>query len=266
MSFDLNTATQDTEYNGSFDLSTAIKDDNEWTISAYKPPSIMDRVKNAWSYLSEVPVAAFQEQTKNNQAAELRTKGVFLRKIGQDLSQEDKDKIALLDNPYNQGRYNQANNYQIPEYEYIYKSPSNFLPRAANNIKKFYADASKQTGIYYSILKDLGISAAVGAGGGGLIGAVATRTPQGTLAGAKTGATLLARTAVAKKSFELETGFMRQELEGLNAEFISEGIEPLSDIEMDNFALGAGALNATLEYLGLISMPGWLLTLPQPIH
>ena len=251
MSFDLNTATQDTEYNGSFDLSTAIKDDNEWTISAYKPPSIMDRVKNAWSYLSEVPVAAFQEQTKNNQAAELRTKGVFLRKIGQDLSQEDKDKIALLDNPYNQGRYNQANNYQIPEYEYIYKSPSNFLPRAANNIKKFYADASKQTGIYYSILKDLGIGAAVGAGGGGLIGAVATRTPQGTLAGAKTGATLLARTAVAKKSFELETGFMRQELEGLNAEFISEGIEPLSDIEMDNFALGAGALNATLEYLGV---------------
>ena len=40
---------------------------NGATISAYKPPSLMDRMKNAWQWTTEVPVAAFMEQKKNMQ-------------------------------------------------------------------------------------------------------------------------------------------------------------------------------------------------------
>lgn len=229
------------------------------TISAYKPPTIMDRMKNAWQWTTEVPVAAFMEQKKNNEAAELRFKGMLLRKVGKDLTTEEKNRINQLDNPYSSGRYNQANNYGIPQRTFIYESEANFLPRMADSAKKLYADVMKQTGIYYSMLKEGGIAAGIGLAGGGAIGAVggavATKSPQGAIAGAnagaRSGATLLARTAVAKKSFELESGFMRQELEQLNQEFINSGTEPLTDKDMDNLALAVGMINATLEYVGL---------------
>ena len=229
------------------------------TISTYKPPTIMDRMKNAWQWTTEVPVAAFMEQKKNNEAAELRFKGMLLRKIGKDLTTEEKNRINQLDNPYSSGRYNQANNYGIPQRTFIYESEANFLPRMADSAKKLYADVMKQTGIYYSMLKEGGIAAGIGLAGGGAIGAVggavATKSPQGAIAGAnagaRSGATLLARTAVAKKSFELESGFMRQELEQLNQEFINSGTEPLTDKDMDNLALAVGMINATLEYVGL---------------
>ena len=232
---------------------------NGATISAYKPPSLMDRMKNAWQWTTEVPVAAFMEQKKNNEAAELRFKGMVLRKVGKDLTTEEKNRINQLDNPYSSGRYNQANNYGIPQRTFIYESEANFLPRMADSAKKLYADVMKQTGIYYSMLKEGGIAAGIGLAGGGAIGAVsgavATKSPQGTIAGAnagaRSGATLLARTAVAKKSFELESGFMRQELEQLNQEFINSGTEPLTDKDMDNLALAVGMINATLEYVGL---------------
>lgn len=229
------------------------------TISAYKPPTVIDNIKNAWKWTTEVPVAAFMEQKKNNEAAELRTKGMLLRKVGQDLSEEEKGRIAELDNPYSAGRYNQANNYGIPERTFIYESELNFLPRMADGAKKLYADVMKQTGIYYSMIKDAGIGAGVGAAGGlvvgGVAGGAATKTPQGVIqgagAGARSGATLFARTAVAKKSFELEAGFMRQELEMLNNEFIANGTEPLTDKDMDNLAMAVGGINAGLEYVGL---------------
>lgn len=232
---------------------------NGATISAYKPPSLMDRMKNAWQWTTEVPVAAFMEQKKNNEAAELRFKGMVLRKVGKDLTTEEKNRINQLDNPYSSGRYNQANNYGIPQRTFIYESEANFLPRMADSAKKLYADVMKQTGIYYSMLKEGGIAAGIGLAGGGAIGAVsgavATKSPQGAIAGAnagaRSGATLLARTAVAKKSFELESGFMRQELEQLNQEFINSGTEPLTDKDMDNLALAVGMINATLEYVGL---------------
>ena len=229
------------------------------TISAYKPPTVLDNLKSAWQFVTEVPVAAFMEQKKDNEAAELRTKGMLLRKAGQDLTDEEKAKIEELDKPYSQGRYNQANNYGIyskfqltSEGKYFQEGSPDVLPeRFSNGAKRLYADVMKQTAILYSIGKDAGIWAGVGALGGLVVGGAATRTPAGAGAGARTGASLLARTAVAKKSFELEAGFMRQELEQLNDEFIATGTEPLTDNDMDNLSMSVGLINATLEYVGL---------------
>jgi len=229
------------------------------TISAYKPPTVLDNLKSAWQFVTEVPVAAFMEQKKDNEAAELRTKGMLLRKVGQDLTDEEKAKIEELDKPYSQGRYNQANNYGIyskfqltSEGKYFQEGSPDVLPeRFSNGAKRLYADVMKQTAILYSIGKDAGIWAGVGALGGLVVGGAATRTPAGAGAGARTGASLLARTAVAKKSFELEAGFMRQELEQLNDEFIATGTEPLTDNDMDNLSMSVGLINATLEYVGL---------------
>lgn len=245
-------------------------------ISTYKKPSVVDNLKSAFDFVTQVPVTAFQEQKKNNEAAELRVKGMYLRTIGQDLSAEEKAKIKQLDNPYNVGRYNQANNYgvfsrfkQTDDGEYFDKGSADVQwERLSNGAKRLYADAMKQTAIMYSTVKDAGIGAVVGMVGGAAVGGVAgaytTKTPQGALQGAaqggKTGATLLARTAVAKKVFELEAGFMRQELEMLNNEFIESGIEPLSEIELDRLSMATGALNAGLEYVGLNAV---LKTFPQ---
>lgn len=245
-------------------------------ISTYKKPSVVDNLKSAFDFVTQVPVTAFQEQKKNNEAAELRAKGMYLRTIGQDLSAEEKAKIKQLDNPYNVGRYNQANNYgvfsrfkQTDDGEYFDKGSADVQwERLSNGAKRLYADAMKQTAIMYSTVKDAGIGAVVGMVGGAAVGGVAgaytTKTPQGALQGAaqggKTGATLLARTAVAKKVFELEAGFMRQELEMLNNEFIESGIEPLSEIELDRLSMATGALNAGLEYVGLNAV---LKTFPQ---
>ena len=229
------------------------------TISAYKPPTVLDNLKSAWQFVTEVPVAAFMEQKKDNEAAELRTKGMLLRKAGQDLTDEEKAKIEELDKPYSQGRYNQANNYgiyskfiQTSEGKYFQEGSVDVLPeRFSNGAKRLYADVMKQTAILYSIGKDAGIWAGVGALGGLIAGGAISRTPAGAGAGARTGASLLARTAVAKKSFELEAGFMRQELEQLNDEFIATGTEPLTDNDMDNLSMSVGLINATLEYVGL---------------
>ena len=35
------------------------------TISAYKPPTVLDNLKSAWQFVTEVPVAAFMEQKKD---------------------------------------------------------------------------------------------------------------------------------------------------------------------------------------------------------
>ena len=237
------------------------------TISAYKKPNVLDNLKSAWDFVTQVPVAAFMEQKKDNEAAELRTKGMLLRKAGQDLSDEEKARIEELDNPYSKGRYNQANNYgiyskfvQTSDGRYFQEgSPEVLGERLANGAKQLYAEVMKQTAILYSIGKEAGILGGIG-GAGGLIvgaigGAVTTKTPQGAWAGGqtgmRTGASLFARTAVAKKSFELEAGFMRQELEQLNQEFISTGVEPLNDSDMDNLSMSVGLINASLEYLGL---------------
>ena len=277
MGFDLTTAVEDTEYKGNFDLSSAAEDleyNTEVNAQTVKPAvmtsykhNAIDGLKDAWDFVTQVPVAAFMEQKKDNEAAELRTKGMLLRKIGNDLSAEEKAKIQRLDNPYSSGRYNQANNYGIyskflktSDDEYFDKgSPAVIGERFANGIKQLYAETMKQTAIMYSIAKDSGMGAAIGAGvgaiAGGIWGGVTTKSPQGVVSGiqggAKTGASLLARTAVAKKSFELEAGFMRQELEELNREFEVTGVEPLSDNEMDNLSMSVGLINAALEYVGL---------------
>lgn len=237
------------------------------TISVYKKPTALDNLKSAWNFVTEVPVAAFMEQKKNNEAAELRTKGMLLRKLGQDLSDEEKARIEELDNPYSKGRYNQANNYgiyskflQTNDGKYFDEGSAVVIPeKVANGAKQLYAEVMKQTAILYTIGKEGGVKGLIGAGvgsvAGAISGAVTTKTPQGAWAGAQTGgragASLLARTAVAKKSFELEAGFMRQELEQLNQEFIASGIEPLNDSDMDNLSMSVGLINASLEYLGL---------------
>ena len=278
MTFDLTTATIDEDLTSKFDVSSATFIDEEpkrqdfgkfgyTEISQYKEPNVIERLQSAWQFVTEVPVAAFMEQKKDNEAAELRTKGMLLRKTGQDLSEEEKAKIQELDNPYNVGRYNQANNYGIyskfqltSDGKYFEEgSPVVMGERVANGAKQLYADVMKQTAIYYGMLKDAGIMGAIGGVGGLLVGAtggaITTKTPQGALTGAtqglKTGASLFARTAIAKKSFELEAGFMRQELEQLNDEFINSGVEPLSDSDLDNLSMAVGMINASLEYVGL---------------
>lgn len=235
-------------------------------ISAYKPPTVIENLKNAWDFVTQVPVAAFMEQKQENEAAELRTKGMLQRAIGQDLTDEEKARIQELDNPYSVGKFNQANNYGIyskflktDDDKYFNKGGADVIgERFINGTKQLYADVMKQTAIMYSMLKDAGILGGIGGTAGlaigGVGGAVATRTPQGTatgaIQGAKIGANLLARTAVAKKSFELEAGFMRQELEQLNNDFIANNTEPLTDREIDNLSMSVGLVNAGLEYLG----------------
>ncbi len=242
------------------------KEYNGPIISEYKAPTVLDNLKSAWQFVTEVPVAAFMEQKKDNEAAELRTKGMLLRKAGQDLSEAEKARIDELDNPYSKGRYNQANNYgiyskflQTSDGKYFEEGSPVVLSEKANGAKQLYAEVMKQIAILYSIGKEAGILGAIGGAGGLAVGAIggaiATKTPQGAWLGAqggmRTGASLFARTAVAKKSFELEAGFMRQELEQLNDEFVNEGIEKLSDSDMDNLAMSVGLINASLEYLGL---------------
>ncbi|MBR3655277.1 MAG: zeta toxin family protein [Candidatus Gastranaerophilales bacterium] len=235
-------------------------------ISAYKPPTVLQNLKNAWDFVTQVPVAAFMEQKQENEAAELRTKGMLQRAIGQDLTEEEKARIQELDNPYSVGKFNQANNYGIyskflktSDDKYFNQGGADVIgERFVNGTKQLYADVMKQTAIMYSMIKDAGVLGGIGGAGGfvvgGIGGAVATKTPQGAVTGAtqgaKTGASLFARTAVAKKSFELEAGFMRQELEQLNNDFVANGTEPLTDREIDNLSMSVGLVNAGLEYLG----------------
>ena len=81
MSFDLTTAVEDTEYKGNFDLSSATEDleynTNAETAKSYILPykhNAIDGLKDAWDFVTQVPVAAFMEQKKDNEAARTKNK------------------------------------------------------------------------------------------------------------------------------------------------------------------------------------------------
>lgn len=242
----------------------------------YKKPN---GIIGAFQFAATVPLNAHREQAKDNRAAELRTKGIFKRLAGEDLTAEEKATIERLDNPFDDGRYTEANNYgiyskfkQTPDGEYFEKgNPAVIGERISNFGKELYVESMKQTAIMLDMIKEGGVGTVVGGvlggglgGGLGAVGGALTTggNPAGAIAGARTGAitgakigaNLLSRAAVARKSFEFETGFMRQELEQTNAEFIQNGIEPMSEREMDNYSLAVGAINAGLEYYGLGSV------------
>ena len=215
--------------------------------------TFLDNLKNAFDWAAQIPVTAFQEQVTANEAAALRTKGIGLRMIGQDLTDADRQRIEELDRPNEAGTFNQVNNYMIPEYDYADKNLSNFVPRSLSFMKGLTVDVLKQSGIMWDIVKETGIMGAVGAGVGtvgGVAAAAVKKDPRLILEGTRVGTSLFARTGAAKKMYELEAGFQRQEFEELNTEFIAQGIEPLSDREIDNLSIAVGLINASLEYVG----------------
>lgn len=238
-----------------------------YAISEYHP--IIENMRGAWDYITQVPYTTFKQQVNEIKSAELRTSMMTNRLIGIEASEEDKARLKELDEPFGKGRFNASNNYGITK-NFVLDKDGNYFDknssalygeRLGNGIKQFYADVMKQTAILYDFAKHTTGGAGVGMVVGAVAGGLTARSPKGIVPGAKAGAQLVARSATAIRSFELEAGFMRKELEDVNADFEARGVEPLTEAEMDNLAMSVGLINAGLEFYGadavLKTFPGY---------
>ncbi len=218
------------------------------TISTYKPPSVIDNFKNALKWVAETPRIAYQEGKQNVELAELSTKEMFLG-----LNNDEKLRLQYLNEQ-------EGNNFNIRQRTFIDKNASNFFDRASDFAKKGYVEAFRMLPMTVATLKEggigYGIGGAIGAGialVGGNAGAQAAvpeeivTVPALTMAGAQLGGGWGGRIGAAKKVFELEAGFAREELKGI----VDENGKPLDPVVLNGLSIGAGVINASLEFYGL---------------
>jgi hypothetical protein len=230
-----------------FQVESAPKMNNA-TISAYKPPSVINNFKNAFKWVVETPRIAYQEGKQNVELAELSTKEMFLG-----LSNAEKQRLQHL-NEY------EGNDFKIPQRKFIDENASNFFDRTSDFAKRGYAEAFRMLPMTMATIKEGGLGYAIGgvigagialvAGNAGAQAAVPEEivtVPALATAGAKIGGGWGGRIGAAKKVFELEAGFAREELKGI----IDEDGKPLDPIVLNGLSIGAGGINAALEFYGL---------------
>lgn len=236
---------------------TKPKGDKGWEISAYKPPSAIDKLKQCLQWVIDTPRLAYTEGKQNVELAELETKDMFLG-----LSVDEKKRLAALEEY--EGR-----SFGIPEVKYADENISNLGERVGTFFKKGYAEAFRMLPMTVETLKSgglgYGVGGAVGAGialVGGQLGPQAATpeevvtVPAMAMAGAKLGGGWGGRLGAAKKVFELEAGFARNELK----QIVDEEGKPLDPVALNGLSIGVGGVNAALELYGLKLM---LKTIPN---
>ena len=232
-----------------------------------KPENVFESFQQAFHWLTQVPVSAYKSGYNNIDVADLEMKGIY---SGKELNTAQLNQLEKLQTQ-SFGRYNRNNNYQISEADYKQKDPFTILgaaERIPNLSKKWYAETFSQLPIMIESIKSGGAGGVIGGGAGGVIGAgaaivggqlgpqVATpeeivTVPTAAIQGAKRGFLFGGRVGAAKRVFELEAGLTKNELRTINKEIENEGGEPLSEQELNLFAIGVGGVNAGLEIASL---------------
>lgn len=230
---------------------TPVAGDKGWTISAYKPPSILDRLKQTLQWVVDTPRLAYTEGKQNVDLAVLETKEMF-----GGLNPEEKQRLNAL-NDY------EAKNFDIQEPQYANKNITNLGARVSNFFKKGYVEAFRMLPMTVETLKSGGFGYAagslIGAGGAVVAGQLGPQAatpeevvtvPAMAVAGAKIGGGWGGRIGAAKKVFELEAGFARSELK----QIVDEEGKPLDPVALNGLSVGVGGINAVLELTGLSLM------------
>jgi len=230
---------------------TPVAGDKGWTISAYKPPSILDRLKQTLQWVVDTPRLAYTEGKQNVDLAVLETKEMF-----GGLNPEEKQRLNDL-NDY------EAKNFGIQEPQYADKNITNLGARVSNFFKKGYVEAFRMLPMTVETLKSGGFGYAagslIGAGGAVVAGQLGPQAatpeevvtvPAMAVAGAKIGGGWGGRIGAAKKVFELEAGFARSELK----QIVDEEGKPLDPVALNGLSVGVGGINAVLELTGLSLM------------
>lgn len=230
--------------------------DKGWTISAYEPPSLLDKAAEALNWVLKTPFAAIEEGKAQVEQSELEMKEMAFRR----LNDKDKNRLQSLTN-------RQPDDFGIDNISYD-RNPSNFPARSARFLKRSYAWGFQQVPILLSTLKDTaigaGIGAIAGAGGAVVLGQLGVQVaapeevvtvPAAAIAGAVWGG----RIGAGKRVFELEAGLARSELKQVNEDIVQKGGKPMPQGISDLLSVGVGGVNAVME---MISLKAILRTVP----
>lgn len=219
-------------------------EDRGWEISATpkEDTTLLGRLGKTLKWVAQTPIYAYMQGSKNVESAELNAKEIF-----QSLSDTEKNKLNTLEN-------SERNNFGVPQnVEYADENITNLGERASNAIKTGYAETFENLTTSVEVAKAGGIGSAVvgglGALGGALWGLRKARPIEGALDGFKVGARLGGGTGAARKSFELEAGFARQELKQMR----DKDGNPLPEDLIKNASIAVGVINSTLESIGLVA-------------
>jgi len=261
MTFDLNTAIIDDEQEKKqtkgFDIGTAVavdEDSNQNRLQVgsveyndyarkngeiSKAPNLLDKIGQALRWVAQTPFKAYSQGEKNVEAAELNAKEIF-----HNITSDEKKRMNDIESA-------EHPDFGVPEVKYADENISNLPERAANSIKKGYADMFENLSTSVEVAKEAGLSGAivggVGALGGALWGLRKGNPIGGMIEGFSAGVRLGGGTGAARKSFELEAGFARQELKNM----MDKDGKPLPEDLVNNASIGVGIANAGLETIGL---------------
>lgn len=201
--------------------------------------NLLDEIGKTLNMVAQTPFKAYSQGAKNVEAAELNAKEIF-----KPLTPEEKKRMNQIETA-------QHPNYGVPDIKYIDKNITNLPERAANALKTGYAQTFENLPSSVEALKAGGAGSVVGGGvglvGGALWGLKSGNPVGGALDGFKAGVRLGGGAGAARKSFELEAGFARQQLK----EMKDKDGKPLPEDLVNNASIGVGVANAGLELVGL---------------
>lgn len=204
-----------------------------------KAPNLLDKIGQALRWVAQTPFKAYSQGEKNVEAAELNAKEIF-----HNINPEEKNRMNELESA-------EHPDFGVPDIKYADENITNLPERAANSIKKGYAESFENLSTSVEVAKEAGLTGAivggVGAIGGALWGLRKGNPIGGMLEGFSAGVRLGGGTGAARKSFELEAGFARQELKNMK----DKDGQPLPEDLVNNASIGVGIANAGLETIGL---------------
>lgn len=207
----------------------------------YQAPSALSKIADALRGVAQTPFKAYSQGEKNVEAAELNAKEIF-----HSITPEEKKRMNALESA-------KRPDFGVPKIKYADENITNLPERVGNHIKKGYAESFENLPSSVEALKAGGVGSAVGGGvgavGGALWGLSKGNPVGGTLDGFKAGVRLGGGAGAARKSFELEAGFARQELKNMR----DKNGQPLPEDLVNNASIGVGIANAGLETIGLIA-------------
>lgn len=205
----------------------------------YNAPSLLDKIGQALKWIAQTPFKAYSQGEKNVEAAELNAKEIF-----HNITPEEKKRMNELESA-------EHPDFGVPDVKYADENITNLPERAANSIKKGYAESFENLSTSVEVMKEAGWKSAIGGGigtiGGALWGLRKGNPVGGMLDGFSAGVRLGGGAGAARKSFELEAGFARQELKNMR----DKDGKPLPDDLVNNASIGVGIANAGLETIGL---------------
>jgi len=225
--------------------------DKGWEISATpkEDTTLIGRIGKALRWVAQTPIKAYSQGEKNIEAAELNAKEMF-----QPLSDTEKNKLNMLESA-------KRDSFGTPSSDEELKAShtgdmadwaSEGGPeRFSNARKRGYSENFENLAPSVAVMKAGGIGSAVvggiGALGGALWGLRKGQPVEGALEGFNVGIRLGGGSGAARKSFELEAGFARQELKQMR----DKDGNPLPENLINKASMGVGVVNAGLEMIGL---------------